>query len=71
MKYLLILILALSMSGCFYQSVNKSDIDSATKICQNVQAEVVEIRASCFGDETVVCSNRKKYPIDSVILGEK
>lgn len=50
--------IALSLSGCYYQSVNQYDIQRAIKICKNVE-DVAEIDAYSTGVETVTCMNGK------------
>ena len=62
-KILLTLLLSLSLTGCFYQSVNSNDIETAQAVCLKNQATVVEIRAHIIGSELVVCSNRKSFQL--------
>jgi len=63
MKKLLILALALSLSGC-YQTVNSNDIETANRICAAHNSQVQEIAAYFNGDEVVQCTNRKKYSLE-------
>lgn len=55
----LILILCIALSGCMWQSVNYSDIDSAAKFCGNVQ-DIAIISANFLGGESVTCHDRSK-----------
>ena len=56
----LVFIMCLSLTGCFYQTVNQFDIERASKACGGVE-KVVDISADFFGDEFVLCKNGKKY----------
>jgi hypothetical protein len=58
----LVLILCIALSGCMWQTVNESDMRSASRICGNFN-NVVEISANFVGEETVLCEDRKKYLI--------
>ena len=61
MKTLLALLLTLSLSGCFYQKVDTSDIIEASKICGSAE-QILHIRADALGKEAVYCSSGKsKY----------
>ena len=56
MKKLAALVLVtLSLSGCFYQSVNQYDIQRAITICGSLE-KIVEINSHHSGVETVLCS---------------
>lgn len=59
------------LSGCFYQSINSNDIENGTKICENRGSKVQEIQASFSGSETVVCTDRMEYWINSKTLNAK
>lgn len=67
MKFLMPIIFAFMLSGCFYQSVNNRDIQDAAIICGGMD-KVQSIRAAFTGDETVVCNNRQQITIDSDVL---
>ena len=54
---------ALLLTGCIYQNVDTSDIESAIIICASKGANVVSISSYSFGSEEVVCSNRLTYAI--------
>lgn len=62
-KLIIIPILALSLSGCFWQTVNSSDIETAIARCKQEYSTVVEISANFVGEESVLCSNRQKYAL--------
>ena len=61
----LVFIMCLSLTGCFYQTVNQFDIERASKACGGVE-KVVEISAHAQGDEVVLCKNGKKYNLHMV-----
>ena len=54
---------ALLLTGCIYQNVDTSDIESAIIICASKGANVVSISSYSFGTEEVTCSNRLTYAI--------
>ncbi len=68
MKIGISVLLSLLLTGCYYQTVNINDIESATAICAKYKSTVVLIRADVFGDEKVICSNREKILIDAEAL---
>lgn len=49
-----IVLSCLLLNGCFYQSVNKWDIERAITLCGNIN-NIVEIHASFDGAERVTC----------------
>lgn len=57
-----ILIISLALSGC-YQSVDSSDIDYATRICEKRNAKVMYITSYFIGIEEVICSDRSRNTI--------
>jgi len=59
MKYL-ILISCLSLTGCFYQTVDQFDIQRASKACGGVE-KVVRISAAFDGQEKVLCINAEQF----------
>jgi len=56
MRYIM-LPLVLALSGCFYQTVNNNDIQTAIKVCGSLN-NIVEISANFVGDERVMCTDR-------------
>jgi hypothetical protein len=56
-------LLALSLTGCMYQSVNSNDIEAANKLCASKDAIVIAIQAHATGSEFVLCSNRALYKL--------
>ena len=54
---------ALLLTGCMYQNVDTSDIESAIIICASKGANVVSISSYFVGREEVMCSNRLNYAI--------
>lgn len=61
MKYLMLVLLCLFLQGCMYQTIDKSDLIAAEAKCKEVGSEIFEIKALFWGDETVICLNRKSY----------
>lgn len=59
-----ILLSAILLSGCLYQTVSAWDIERAEKICKAENSRVVEISADFLGYETVLCSNGKTIGLD-------
>lgn len=57
MKILALLLLCISCTGCFYQTVNEYDIVSAYEVCMKRQTKVVEIQSNFGGGEVVICSD--------------
>ena len=64
MKLLTILALSISLSGCFWQSVNSYDMEKAQEICRKNNSVVTHINAHITGEEFVYCSNRQVYNLD-------
>lgn len=63
MKYLSILtvlLVALLLTGCFYQTVNQFDIQRASKACGGVE-KIVGISAAFDGQEKVLCMNAEQF----------
>ena len=54
---------ALLLTGCIYQKVDNSDIESAIIICASKGADVVSISSYFSGSEEVMCSNRLTYAL--------
>jgi hypothetical protein len=59
-KLLSAFVLAFSLSGCVYQSVNFSDIDAAAKACGGID-QISELSSNWIGFESVICHNRNKF----------
>ena len=59
MKYLMVILVCLFMQGCWYQTINKSDISAAEQVCKAAGSEVFEIFSYWDGTEKVTCLNRK------------
>lgn len=58
MKYIAIILVAFSLSGC-WQSVNQYDIQDAIKECGSLE-QVVHISANFVGVEGVTCMDGRK-----------
>ena len=57
-----VLVMCLSLTGCFYQTVNQFDIERASKVCGGIE-KVVNISADVYGDESVLCKNGIKHDL--------
>lgn len=68
MKNIAILILSLSLGGCFYQTVDYLDLEAATRICKDSGG--VKIISESFDSKTnVICfDDDKKLPVDAMSL---
>ena len=55
----LLFVVPFLLTGCFYQSTSKNDIDTATKICSARNSEVESINSFWDGAETLHCTDRK------------
>jgi hypothetical protein len=55
--------LVLSLSGCFYQTVNLNDIQTAIKACDSLE-NIVEIQSEFIGAEKVRCIDRTVQWLD-------
>ena len=56
----LVLVMCLSLTGCFYQTVNQFDIERASKVCGGVE-KIVQISAAFDGREKVLCLNAEQF----------
>ncbi len=56
MKYLVVLMCSVMMTGCFYQSVNISDLKKAISYCKGAE-NVMHINAWSVGSEIVYCTD--------------
>jgi len=54
-KVVSVILVTLSLSGCFYQSVNQYDIQRAITICGSIE-KVVAVYSHFTSDETVLCT---------------
>jgi len=59
MKTIAIILVAFSLSGCFYQSVNQYDLQAAIKACGAME-NIAHISAGFGGRERVTCYDSKK-----------
>ena len=64
MKHI-ILVLPFFVSGCFYQSINNTDLRKAVYTCNGVE-NIAYIESTALGDEIVRCTNKS----DSEFLGK-
>lgn len=65
-----VLVLAIPLSGCFYQSVNNVDIRKAIKYCGSLE-NIVEIQSHAHGREWAFCDNRARSDLDDILLESK
>jgi hypothetical protein len=69
MKYLLILLLSLTATGCAYQKVNMYDYYEATQLCmKSGNSDVIEITIYFNGAEGVRCSNNEQFTLHTEII---
>ena len=61
----LVFIMCLSLTGCFYQTVNQFDIQRASKVCGGVE-KIVQISAAFDGQEKVLCLNAEQFLLKGV-----
>ena len=67
-KLLVTSVLALGLSGCFYQTVSVNDLKRAIIACGNME-NVFEISVDFGGGERVFCKDGKViHPLDSIKL---
>ena len=59
MKLIVIMILPVMLTGCFFQTVNQYDIVAAIKACGGIE-KVAEISVWGLGREVVTCTDNKK-----------
>ena len=57
MKYLMLVLLILSLSGCLYQRVDISDLKEAKEFCEKNNSEVLYVDISFSGREITTCVN--------------
>ncbi len=56
MKYLVVFMCSVMMTGCLYQSVNISDLKKAISYCGSVE-KVMNINVHFEGSESITCTN--------------
>ncbi|CAH9013565.1 hypothetical protein VP501E541_P0104 [Vibrio phage 501E54-1] len=54
MKFLVVLVCSVMMTGCFYQSVNISDLNKAASYCNGLD-NIMKIDAWSTGYERIFC----------------
>ena len=59
-RSIFVIVSTLALSGCMYQTVNLSDIQTAIKACGSFE-NIVEIGASFYGSETALCIDRTTH----------
>lgn len=65
-----VLVLAVPLSGCFYQTVDNVDIRKAIKYCGSLE-NVVSIKTTAGGYEFGRCDNKESENLDRVFLESK
>ena len=61
----LVFIMCLSLTGCFYQTVDQFDIKRASNVCGGVD-KIVKITAEFDGYEKVLCLNAAQFFLKGV-----
>lgn len=69
-RSILAIVPALALSGCFYQTVNLNDMQTAIKACDSFE-NIVAIEASFLGSETVRCIDRTAHFLDADVWKTK
>lgn len=71
MKQLLIVTLTISLTGCFFQSANNTDLRKAEYFCKGVE-NIDEIVIAFDGRERVQCMDNTSAKTDEIklLLGE-
>lgn len=64
MRKLTIVAAAIALSGCMYQTVDQSDIQTAVKACGSLE-NIVHIEATAFGAEVALCTDREIQYLNS------
>ena len=62
---ILVFVMCLSLTGCFYQTVNQFDIQRASMVCGGVE-KIVRITAEFDGYEKVLCLNAEQFSLKGV-----
>lgn len=62
MKLIAIIMVAFSLSGCFYQSVNQYDLQAAIKVCGAME-NIAHISAGFGGREVVTCNDSTRVSL--------
>lgn len=65
LKYIALIITALALQGCMWQTVDSYDISRAVKFCGGVE-NVAKIKAAFAGDERVFCYDNTSSSLDHV-----
>lgn len=61
---------ALTLSGCFYQTVSLNDMQTAIKACDSFE-NIVEISSHFTGDERVECIDRSRHWLSEDVWQQK
>lgn len=67
---LLILAASVMLSGCFYQSVDASDLLKAEHFCKNHRG-ILSISSTVFGDEHITCIDGARWFADKTEFGKE
>lgn len=70
MTKLLIPVMCLLLSGCFYQKLDNTDIKKALHYCEGVE-NIKETNSTAFGDEYVTCTDGARTHLMEVKLPRK
>jgi hypothetical protein len=67
MKQLLIVALAIALTGCFYQVANTTDLRKTVYFCKGVE-NIDELQINADGSEDVTCIDGSREQLDNVNL---
>jgi hypothetical protein len=70
MKLILISISVLLLTGCFYQTVDKNDLDTAVKACGGYE-NIYKITSKFDGGEWVICNDRREFYLNEKVWDQK
>lgn len=63
MKFITLILLALSLQGCAYQSVNETELSLANQFCESKGSKVVKLNSLWIGKVIAVCRNQERGTI--------
>lgn len=67
MNKLIIILAAMSLTGCVYQTVNSVDLRKALHVCNGVE-NIEYIKSGFDGSELVKCTNRQQSELLSDVV---
>lgn len=65
MKYLILILISVTLSGCFWQTANNIDLQKAVYFCGGIE-NVIGIQIQAVGSEYVECTDGNKTFLSEV-----